>query len=97
MPQSPTAAAVRDALAVLADPELAVGVARFFQTGSGQCGEGDVYKAVGWMLREVGTRIDRNLLLAFLDQHAAQMPRTALSYATEHLSPEQRAADRAAR
>lgn len=56
-----------------------------------------MHKAVGWMLREVGKRIDRNLLLTFLDEHAARMPRTALSYASEHLSPEQRAAYRAAR
>jgi len=54
-----------------------------------------MHKAVGWMLREVGKRIDRSLLLAFLDEHADRMPRTALSYATEHLSPEQRAAYRA--
>ncbi|MFI5780459.1 DNA alkylation repair protein [Nocardia sp. NPDC051570] len=44
-----------------------------------------IQKAVGWMLREVGKRIDRTLLLNFLDQHAAEMGRTALSYATEHL------------
>jgi len=56
-----------------------------------------MHKAVGWMLREVGRRIDRSLLLTFLDQHAAAMPRTALSYATEHLSPEVRAAYRACR
>ncbi|KGJ72694.1 DNA alkylation repair protein [Cryobacterium roopkundense] len=56
-----------------------------------------MHKAVGWMLREVGKRIDRALLLAFLDEHAAEMPRTALSYATEHLSPEVRAAYRARR
>ena len=56
-----------------------------------------MHKAVGWMLREVGKRIGRSLLLAFLDEHAAQMPRTALSYATEHLTPELRAAYRAAR
>ena len=56
-----------------------------------------MHKATGWMLREVGKRIDRNLLLAFLNEHAAQMPRTALSYATEHLTPELRAAYRAAR
>lgn len=51
-------------------------------------------KAVGWMLREVGKRVDRALLIRFLDEHAKQMPRTALSYATEHLDPELRAAYR---
>jgi hypothetical protein len=52
-------------------------------------------KAVGWTLREVGKRVDRALLLGFLDAHAAEMGRTALSYATEHLAPELRAAYRA--
>ena len=51
-----------------------------------------IQKAVGWMLREVGKRIDPAILTGFLDGHAAQMPRTALSYATEHLTAEQRAA-----
>ncbi len=46
-----------------------------------------IQKAVGWMLREVGKRVDRELLLDFLDRHAAEMGRTALSYATEHLEP----------
>lgn len=49
-----------------------------------------IQKAVGWQLREVGKRGGRNLLLHFLDQHAATMPRTALRYAIEHLPPEQR-------
>lgn len=54
-----------------------------------------MHKAVGWMLREVGKRVDRGLLLGFLDEHAARMPRTMLSYATEHLGPEARARYRA--
>ncbi len=50
-----------------------------------------IQKAVGWMLRETGKRVDRDLLIEFLDTYAAQMGRTALSYATEHLTAAQRA------
>jgi 3-methyladenine DNA glycosylase AlkD len=53
-----------------------------------------MHKAVGWMLREAGKRVSRETLLGFLDAHAARMPRTMLSYATEHLDPEVRAAYR---
>lgn len=50
-----------------------------------------IQKATGWMLREIGKRVDRTVLLAYLDIHAHDMPRTTLRYAIEHLSPEQRA------
>ncbi|MFE3446645.1 DNA alkylation repair protein [Nocardia sp. NPDC059180] len=56
-----------------------------------------IQKALGWMLREVGKRIDRQQLTDFLDRHAAEMGRTALSYATEHLDPESRVRYRAMR
>jgi 3-methyladenine DNA glycosylase AlkD len=45
-----------------------------------------IHKAVGWMLREVGKRVDRKKLLNFLEVEVKSMPRTALRYAIEHLS-----------
>lgn len=56
-----------------------------------------IHKAVGWMLREVGKRVDPAELIRFLDANAHRMPRTALSYATEHLAPELRTSYRAQR
>jgi 3-methyladenine DNA glycosylase AlkD len=54
-----------------------------------------IQKAVGWMLREVGKRVDPQQLITYLDANAARMARTTLSYATEHLTPEQRVRYRA--
>lgn len=48
-----------------------------------------IHKATGWMLRAAG-KIDQQRLLSFLDQYAAEMPRTLLRYAMEHLEKEQR-------
>ena len=48
-----------------------------------------IHKATGWMLREVGKRSEQHLT-EFLTRHAAAMPRTALRYAIERLSPGQR-------
>jgi 3-methyladenine DNA glycosylase AlkD len=47
-----------------------------------------IQKAVGTMVRCIG--IDRPRLKAFLDKHAATMPRVALRYAIEKLSPSEK-------
>lgn len=49
-----------------------------------------MHKAVGWMLREVGKRAGLEALRAFLAQHTAAMPRTALRYAIERMAPAER-------
>jgi len=49
-----------------------------------------IQKAVGWMLREVGKRVDRELLVGFLAEHATEMSRVTLSYATEHFENSER-------
>jgi hypothetical protein len=48
-----------------------------------------VHKGTGWMLRAAGES-NRQLLLDFLDQYAATMPRTLLRYSIEKLDKEQR-------
>lgn len=48
-----------------------------------------VHKGTGWMLRAAGD-VDRQRLLAFLDEHAATMPRVLLRYSIEKLEKSQR-------
>lgn len=49
-----------------------------------------VQKALGWVLRTAGD-IDRDRLTAFVDRHAATMPRVALRAAIEHFPKDERA------
>ena len=53
-----------------------------------------INKAVDGWVRNAGTS-DRPRLLAFLEEHAASMPRTTLTHAMEHLDKDQRAHYRA--
>lgn len=53
-----------------------------------------IHKAAGWALRVVGDK-DRAVLDAFLDAHAAQMPRAMLSNAIEKFAPADKAHYRA--
>jgi 3-methyladenine DNA glycosylase AlkD len=48
-----------------------------------------IHKAVGWMLREAGKK-DPDTLVAFLGEHYAMIPRTALRYAIERFTAAER-------
>jgi 3-methyladenine DNA glycosylase AlkD len=42
-----------------------------------------IQKANGWMLREIGKRVDQDILVDFLRKNYDEMPRTTLRYAIE--------------
>lgn len=48
-----------------------------------------MHKAVGWMLKEMGSK-NLELLRQFLEHHAHHMPRTTLRVSIEKLDPEER-------
>ena len=48
-----------------------------------------IHKALGWMLREIYKR-DERIIKRFLRQNYAQIPRTTLRYAIEHMDKEER-------
>ncbi len=49
-----------------------------------------MHKAVGWMLREMGSRVSMDLLRDFLHRHAHEMSRTTLRYAIEKMDEAER-------
>lgn len=49
-----------------------------------------IAKAVGWMLREVGKRIDENILCLYLNKNYKRLQRTSLRYAIERLDSQKK-------
>jgi len=50
-----------------------------------------IHKATGWMLREMGKRINKELLINFLNKYYKKMPRIMLRYSIERLNNDEKA------
>ena len=72
-------------LIALTNPEDATFLQRFFKTGPGQYGEGDLF-------RGIRVPVLRRLSKEYLQIHYRQMPRTMLRYAIEKHPQEKRLA-----
>lgn len=44
-----------------------------------------IHKACGWMLREIGKKVEEKQLLSYLEKNSKKMPRTMLRYSIERL------------
>lgn len=49
-----------------------------------------IHKAIGWMLREAGKKINKNIIIDFLDKNCKKMPRIMLRYSIERLSDKEK-------
>lgn len=49
-----------------------------------------IHKSTGWMLREVGKRVSKEVLVEYLKPRYTKMPRTMLRYAIERFPQEER-------
>ena len=78
-------AELRHKLISLTNPEDAMFLQRFFKTGPGQYGEGDLF-------RGIRVPVLRRLSKEYLQIHYRQMPRTMLRYAIEKHPQEKRLA-----
>lgn len=68
------------------DEQVAFRIAELLLTDSHDL----IQKAVGWMLREVGKRVNEQTLMKFLHSHIREIKPTSLRYAIERFSPEVR-------
>jgi hypothetical protein len=87
--------AIQSQLVSLSNPDDAVFLQRFFKTGPGQYGEGDIFRGIRVPVLRRLSRNHQNISLKFVEQllcsaYHQQMPRTMLRYAIEKFPQEKR-------